>query len=387
MSNESAPVLASLTEAQRAELLARLDGLIDRSGGPEACHPFTGGSRVRGYGVLWTRQADGRRRMVKAHRLAFEAATGESPPTVDHECHDSDECQGKGEDCPHRLCCNESHLTPKSLADNSRRARAMVYREECSRGHAATPENIYESPKGDRTCRKCQAENARAGRERARAERPERERQRKYRPRGMSLEQLVEWALDGNDGDGCWEWRDARLDGEGYVQVAVDGRKINAHRIVYTVLVGPIPEGYVVDHTCHDPKVCPGGREDPHRACVNPAHLVAVPEGHNTGAERSSRARPDRCKWEHVFTEENTYVDKRGSRYCRECMKRRQREARERTDREDQRFRVDGKCRNDHDVAAAGLTREGRCAECAREVKRRYKARQGAQRDATVGVS
>lgn len=371
--SESTPILPSLTPAQRSDLLARLELSVDRSGGPEACHPYTGGSRVRGYGVLWTRQADGRRRQVKVHRLAHEVATGESPPTVDHRCHDAVECQGLGEDDPHRLCCNPAHLRSETVADNSRRNREAVFRARCRRDHAMTPENTYESDSGDRSCRECQAENARAGRERARSERPERERKRTYRPRGMSLEQLVEWGLEGNDGDGCWEWRDALVDGEGYIRITIGQSAVNVHRLVYQVLVGPIPDGCLVDHTCHVPEECPGGRNCPHRQCVNPAHLAAVPQGQNSGAERSSRVRPEECKWGHEFTEENTYVDKRGSRYCRECMRRRQREARR--GRVDQRGRVDGECRNGHVVAEVGLTKSGKCAECNRARQREYKAK------------
>ena len=77
-------------------------------------------------------------------------------------------------------------------------------------------------------------------------------------------------------GDGCWPWT-ASLDGTGYGQIRHEGAALPAHRVVYEVLVGPIPEGYEVDHTCHNADVsCKGGPTCLHRRCVNPAHLEAV---------------------------------------------------------------------------------------------------------------
>lgn len=69
--------------------------------------------------------------------------------------------------------------------------------------------------------------------------------------------------------DACWLWPWARHVDTGYGLVWVGqgraGRTLMyAHRYVYTLLVGPIPAGYEIDHLCFV------------RACVNPAHLEAV---------------------------------------------------------------------------------------------------------------
>lgn len=61
----------------------------------------------------------------------------------------------------------------------------------------------------------------------------------------------------------CWLWN-AHKDGRGYGSFAVQGITYKAHRVAWTIVNGPIPEGMIL---CHD---CPGG-DNP--ACVNPAHI------------------------------------------------------------------------------------------------------------------
>lgn len=61
---------------------------------------------------------------------------------------------------------------------------------------------------------------------------------------------------------GCWVWPYTKPSGYGYITANGKGRLV--HRVVYTELVGPIPEGKEIDHLCRN------------RACCNPDHLEAV---------------------------------------------------------------------------------------------------------------
>lgn len=63
---------------------------------------------------------------------------------------------------------------------------------------------------------------------------------------------------------GCWVWHSTKKEG-GYGIIRRHGRVIPAHRYVYELHRGPIPDGLVIDHLCRNP------------SCVNPDHLEPVP--------------------------------------------------------------------------------------------------------------
>jgi hypothetical protein len=63
----------------------------------------------------------------------------------------------------------------------------------------------------------------------------------------------------------CWLWQ-GQLNHAGYgwgVNAHLGGR-FRVHRASYELHVGPIPDGFEIDHLCRN------------RACCNPAHLEAV---------------------------------------------------------------------------------------------------------------
>lgn len=89
--------------------------------------------------------------------------------------------------------------------------------------------------------------------------------------------------VDVGDG-GCWLWRGTR-GSSGYGQICIRGphrtRAIRgAHRVLYEMLRGPVPEGLELDHLCRV------------RHCVNPDHLEPVTRTENV---RRGAARKPLC--------------------------------------------------------------------------------------------
>lgn len=86
-------------------------------------------------------------------------------------------------------------------------------------------------------------------------------------------------------------WRET-----GYPAIRIAGERVLVHRLVYALIHGPIPDELIVDHHCHNLDLsCKGGDNCPHRRCIRPEHLRAVPQLDNIldGVLcRSSTARP-----------------------------------------------------------------------------------------------
>jgi hypothetical protein len=124
----------------------------------------------------------------------------------------------------------------------------------------------------------------------------------------------------------CWPWTKAPY-GDGYGMTRNrNGEMARAHRVSYEYAVGPIPAGKVLDHICHDPKVCELGVKCPHRRCCNPHHLKPVTSLENSDPDRAVRLRGIRathCPRGHEYTTDNTRTDVRGGRHCRECERNR----------------------------------------------------------------
>jgi hypothetical protein len=112
---------------------------------------------------------------------------------------------------------------------------------------------------------------------------------------------------------GCWV--SARnIDKDGYSRINGEG----VHRIVWRLLIGPIPPGRVLDHV--------KARGCRWNACCNPAHLEPVTHRTNVLRGRSFaavNARKTRCDHGHDYDLFNTYIRPDGHRDCRACGRRR----------------------------------------------------------------
>lgn len=111
------------------------------------------------------------------------------------------------------------------------------------------------------------------------------------------------------DADGCWVWTKC-CDQDGYGLVWFDGQMRRAHRIIYEILVGPIPDGLDIDHLCRV------------RACVNPDHMEPVAHGENIRRGLLGYALRTLCKsGRHDITDPaNVYTEpSTGNRKCRTC--------------------------------------------------------------------
>lgn len=137
------------------------------------------------------------------------------------------------------------------------------------------------------------------------------------------------------DADGCWTWvgtlsgqRGTNNGGYGCIRAEKRGPQLMVHRVSFEHFIGPIPDGYQVEHVCHtaDPD-CPGGRCK-HRACWNPDHLALLTHGENSKLGRSRAMETYRsgvCQRNHVLAEVGTYDWVRPSgtirRACAECAR------------------------------------------------------------------
>lgn len=103
---------------------------------------------------------------------------------------------------------------------------------------------------------------------------------------------------------GCWLWA-ARVRGDGY---GITKRGGMAHRHVYTLEGGTIPEGLYLDHLCR------------RRRCVNPRHLEPVTQSENELRKAwRRRSRRKTCPLGHDISRDFTLTPE-GGKLCRVCM-------------------------------------------------------------------
>lgn len=108
----------------------------------------------------------------------------------------------------------------------------------------------------------------------------------------------------------CWEWTGALSKGRyGQIPRRIGTRK--AHRFIYELLRGPIPEGMTIDHLCKCTR------------CVNPAHMEVVSAQENvlrSDCLGMQNKRKTHCCRGHELAGRNLIIQRTGKRNCRECV-------------------------------------------------------------------
>jgi hypothetical protein len=141
-----------------------------------------------------------------------------------------------------------------------------------------------------------------------------------------------------------------------------------AHRWVYERLVGPIPTGLPLDHTCRV------------RRCVNPAHLEPVTVRENVMRSSSfaaKNARKSKCPQGHPLDG----LRGNGYRYCKRCAREAEREKRARRRAANPPPPKQTHCREGHPLWGANVyvTKTGyrQCKSCHRAYLRRWRKQRG----------
>lgn len=136
------------------------------------------------------------------------------------------------------------------------------------------------------------------------------------------------WRRFYRDANGCWIWTGATTNGYGRVGMSDPRRRtVLAHRAMYELIVGPIPDGMTLDHLCEV------------TLCINPMHLEPCAPKDNT--LRSTRNplmvayRNRTCTKGHPISGDNRM--KHGTKYeCRTCVNARRRKTQSNQTRQEQ---------------------------------------------------
>lgn len=126
----------------------------------------------------------------------------------------------------------------------------------------------------------------------------------------MTVADRILGKLGDRSEDECWTWTGCTQHGYGLVWVDGVRRSARVHRVVYELLVGPIPEGLTLDHLCRN------------RACCNPAHLEPVTLSENV--KRGGNSLKTHCPNGHDYSLHGFVITSRNGsteRACRPCRR------------------------------------------------------------------
>lgn len=116
------------------------------------------------------------------------------------------------------------------------------------------------------------------------------------------------WSKVAAGPNGCILWTASTARGYGITKF--NGRNYLAHRIAYSLALGPIPIDLQIDHLCLT------------RNCINYRHHELVTQAENirrSGIANNQRNGKTHCPRRHPYDEANTRWY-RGMRYCRACQ-------------------------------------------------------------------
>ena len=240
-----------------------------KRGVDDECWEWTGRLQPNGYGIFG---ATGTRLV---HRISYQYMVGPIPDglVLDHVCHTRDRNCRDNNECRHRRCVNPAHLEPVTRRENIARGGGgdswgyvpdpLPVKPQTIPKPTQCTEDGCDGPVYKRTiCRKHYRRWLRD---------PSVE-----RPSQRTPEQRF-WAKVEKTPT-CWLWSASINAGTGYGQFGVrHGQMVGAHRFVYELTNGPIPEGYDVHHICYV------------RRCVRPDHLVATTRSENLAQRKNRR--------------------------------------------------------------------------------------------------
>jgi hypothetical protein len=108
---------------------------------------------------------------------------------------------------------------------------------------------------------------------------------------------------------GCWLWLGAiTTTGYGFMTLRNGKRRsVMAHRVSYEAFVGPIPDGYEIDHKCRQ------------HECVNPDHLEPVTHAENMRRYSKFDPRIQSADCKHGHPLDGVRTRNSGGRYCKTC--------------------------------------------------------------------